>query len=76
MGFVGQHLDEAGMGEEHKGLVVPPAEWYLLLPAVILPDHQCPDPPLNKEVNNMTASNVQIVSIWRLRLSVKTIKTV
>ena len=59
--FVSQQGDEAGMRQEHKGLVGPPAQLDLLLPAVILADDQCPNMPLYQHVNDVPTGNVQIM---------------
>ena len=76
LGFVGKHLDEAGMGQEDKRLVIPLAEGYLLLPAIVLPNHEGADAPLNKAIHNTTASRVQLAVHLAFALISKTIQTV
>src|SRR5690242_7890463 len=57
LGLVGQHLNEAGMGEagmgqEDKCLVRALAQTYVLLPAVILADDEGAYPMLGQHVDD------------------------
>ena len=60
LGLVDQHLDEAGMGQEDEGLVIPLAEVDFLLPAIILPDDEGTDLTLDEMLDDTPTGDMQV----------------
>lgn len=58
-GFVGEQVDELGMGQEDKVLVGTLAEPDLLLPAIILADDQRPDALREQRLDHQAATTVE-----------------
>ncbi len=58
--LVGHHVDEAGMREEDERLVVALPHWHLLLPAIVLPDHQRPNTALDEVIHDPPAGDMEI----------------
>ena len=48
-------------GDLHKILVIPLAHLHFLLPKRVLADDECPDSLLHQQIDDATASRVQIV---------------
>src|SRR5262249_44714497 len=59
-GLVGQHVDEAGMGDAHNVLIVALAHVRALLPKRILADAQGADALGHQQVNDTPAGGVQV----------------
>ena len=59
LGLVGQHLDEAGMGEEDEGLVGALPQVHPLFPPIIVPDDQGADAVLDEIINDPAAGDVR-----------------
>jgi hypothetical protein len=55
LGLVRQHLDEAGVRQEDKGLVIPLPKLGLLFPPIVLPNHERSD-LMGDEVVNAAAT--------------------
>ncbi len=58
--FVGQHVNEAGVGDLDKALIGPASQVDLLLPAIVLADDQRTNPLLNQGLKDATAGEMQI----------------
>src|SRR6266566_7701342 len=57
--FVGEQLDETGMRDLHKVLVIALAHLDFLLPERVLADNQRPDALLHQQLDNATAGRMQ-----------------
>src|SRR5262245_15519266 len=60
LGLIRQHLDEAGVRQEDKGLVVPLPELGLLLPPIVLPNHERSDLMGDEVVNDAATGRMEI----------------
>src|SRR5258708_17417796 len=61
LGFVGEQLDEPGMGNLHEFLIVAMAQLHPLLPEWILANDERTNSFLHQQINDATAGRMQIV---------------
>src|SRR5579883_1151223 len=61
LGFVGEHLDQPGMGHLNKVLIRPFPQRDLLFPARVVTNHERSNPLSHQQINHKTRDGMQIM---------------